>query len=83
MLLTKHIKMVRCRLNNGLLGEREKLLIQEDISAARKRSAELLLRLESKDDEKEIGIELLHTWIIDLLGKMALSLSFEQFSLFY
>ncbi len=57
----------------GVLGEREKELIRDRMISVRVHSAFVASKLRQSEDEQEVGIELFHAWVIDLLG-MRLSL---------
>ena len=56
------------RLNGDCFDENEERKVQEDISDVCKRSAELCSILEGSVDDKEIGIEIIHAWVLDVLG---------------
>ena len=56
------------RLKNGKLCENERRLIRDDFLRTQQTSGNIVAKLEEYDN-KEIGIELLHVWFRDLLGK--------------
>ena len=61
------IGFILYRLSNGRLNDSEKPIIHSDVCLLHKTANEFANKLEGGDD-KEIGIELLHAWIKDLLG---------------
>ena len=63
--------MLMCRLSNGHFNDIEKLIVHDNICLLHKTANEFVDKLEG-GDEKEIGIELLHAWVKDLLGKRSI-----------
>ena len=62
------IWLILHRLSNGRLNDSEKPIIYSDVCHLHKTANEFANKLDGGDD-KEIGIELLHAWVKDLLGK--------------
>ena len=45
-------------------------MVRGRIISVREHSAVVTSKLQRSDDEKEVGIELFHAWVIDLLGNV-------------
>ena len=58
------------RLNNGIWDKNKEEIIRKELNRVQNEANEMLLELGACDD-KEIGIELLHAWVRDLLGGSA------------